>query len=185
MQRLILLLCLYAGTALASDSERLQQAGFAPTLESSGSRLHLKNQAVLEYLWLDVYAAAFYSEARLTPRQALQAQASQRLELYYFQSIRRDDVLEAAWTTLQRQHSPATLDALRPELERLHESFRDIAPGDRYALIYSKPHGLQLERNGQVVFSSPDSRLAQAYFGIWLAPQGLSDELREALLAQR
>ena len=36
-----------------------------------------------------------------------------------------------------------------------------------------------------MIFHSEDARLAQLYFGIWLAPEGLSDELRDALLAER
>ena len=185
MKRFILLLCLISliGQAVASESERLRTAGFAPQLNSPGADLQLKNQTVLEYLWLDVYAAAFYSEAEVSPRQALQEQSSQRLELYYFQNIDRDDVIKAAWITLERQLDPATLAALRPEVDRLHASFQDIAAGDRYALMFSKSQGMQLERNGETVFSSSNHRLAEAYMGIWLAPEGLSDELRSALLA--
>mgnify|MGYP003439133935 FL=1 len=187
MKQLILLLSLTSiiTQAVASDSERLREARFAPQLNSSSAPLQLKNQTVLEYLWLDVYAAAFYSEPDVSPRQALQEQASQRLELFYFQNINRDDVIKAAWITLERQQSAATLATLKPELDRLHASFRDIAPGDRYALVFSKDQDLQLERNGQTVFSSPDKQLAQAYMGIWLAPEGLSEELRMALLAER
>ena len=73
----------------------------------------------------------------------------------------------------------------RGELDRLHASFVDIRPGDRYGLDYSQATGLRLQRNGEVIFRSQDARLAQLYFGIWLAPEGLSDELRDALLAER
>lgn len=187
MKQLILLLSLLTiiTPAMASDSERLREAKFAPQLNSTNASLQLKNQAVLEYLWLDVYAAAFYSEPDVTPLEALQEQTSQRLELFYFQNIDRDDVVKAAWITLERQQSAATLKSLKPELDRLHASFRDIAPGDRYALVFSKDQGMQLERNGETVFSSPDNQLAKAYMGIWLAPEGLSDDLRTALLTER
>ena len=187
MKHFILLLSLLTATSesFANDTDRLREAGFAPQIDSAAARLQLKNQTVLEYLWLDVYAAAFYSESAVAPRQAVQEQSNQRLELYYFQNISRDDVIKAAWVTLERQQNPDNLKALKPELDRLHNNFRDIQPGDRYALLYSKADGMQLERNGQVVFSSPNSELAQVYFGIWLAPEGLSDDLRDALLADR
>ena len=187
MKQLTLALTLLAliNQAMASDSERLREAKFAPQVGSLSTQLQLKNQTVLEYLWLDVYAAAFYSEPDITPREALQEQTNQRLELFYFQNIERDDVVKAAWITLERQQSAATLKTLKPELDRLHASFRNIAPGDRYALIFSKDEGMQLERNGQTVFSSPDKQLAKAYMGIWLAPEGLSEDLRTALLTER
>ena len=185
MKYMFLLLGLLAFPVLASDSERLREAAFSPSREAVSVNLQLKNQTVLEYLWLDIYAAAFYSTPDTTPRQAISQQTDQRLELYYFQSISREDVIEAAWTTLQRQNNEETLRAITPELERLHSSFRDITPGDRYALIFSQQRGIQLQINDREVFSSPDRQLAQAYLGIWLAPNGLSDQLRQALLAER
>lgn len=185
MKLLILLLSLLACPAMAGANERLREAAFSPTQGKTPFSLQLKNQAVLQYLWFDVYAAAFYSEAQTTPAQAVKRQTSQRLELYYFHDIAREDVIKAAWTTLHRQQSASTLQGLQAELDRLHSSFQNIKPGDRYALVYNKDQGLRLERNGSEVFASPNHQLAQVYFGIWLAPEGLSDELREALLAER
>lgn len=182
--RLLLILTLLLGGA-ASASERLVQAAFAADYAQNGSQLQRKNQAVLEYLWVDVYAAAFYSPADLSPRLALQQQASQRLELYYFREIARGDVIKAAWTVLERQHAPNELQRLRSQVDALHATFRDILPGDRYALNYSQQAGLSLERNGRLVYHSTDAQLARAYLGIWLAPDGLSDELRAQLLAER
>ena len=57
--------------------------------------------------------------------------------------------------------------------------------------IIVRPHGdlveaqRRIERNGSEVFRSSNSELARAYLGIWLAPEGLSDSLREQLLADR
>lgn len=161
--------------------ERLSQADF-PT---SHQQLERKNQAVLTYLWADVYAAAYYTAPGIEPLQAYRREADQRLELYYYRSIDRSDVIEAAWTTLERQLDGAALAALRPDLDALHATFRDIRAGDRYALNYAPPTGLSLERNGETLFRSDDPALARAYLGIWLAPGGLSDALREKLLAQR
>lgn len=182
--RLLLILSLLL-TSVASANERLTQAAFTATYQLNGSQLQRKNQAVLDYLWLDVYAAAFYSARELSPRQALQQQAGQRLELYYFRDIARSDVIKAAWLTLERQHAPAELQRLRDQVDALHATFHDIRPGDRYALNYSPGSGLSLERNGSTVFTSNNAELGRAYLGIWLAPDGLSDQLREQLLADR
>ncbi|HLD67141.1 MAG TPA: chalcone isomerase family protein [Pseudomonas sp.] len=177
---IVLFLLLSSGASLfAQASERLEQAAFAPR----HAPLERKNQALLNYLWLDVYAAAFYAEPGVTPQQAVERPSRQRLELYYFRTIDRADVIKAAWITLERQQAPAALEALRGELERLHGNFRDIAPGDRYALDFTPGRGLSLERNGLQVFASPDPELAKAYLGIWLRPDGLSDELRASLMA--
>ena len=174
-QLFIGLMLMMSITAQASDADRLKQAGFPAQVEG----LALKNQAVLNYLWADVYAAALYAPADLTARQAWDQQKALRLVLYYFRNIDRADVIKAASATLERQQTNA---GLNPEIARLHARFRDIRSGDRYALDFRPGRGLNLEINGQVVFSSGDDALARAYLGIWLAPSGLSDELRGQLL---
>lgn len=180
---LLAALVLFSPTLLAN--ERLREAGFAKQISWQEIELERKNQDVLTYLWADVYAAAYYAPAQKNPDQSFNSATTQRLELYYFRNIKRDDVIKAAWVTLERQHSPEVLQRLRPELDALHQRFRDIRAGDRYALNFHSEQGLTLEINGQSVFSSADNQLAKAYLGIWLAPNGLSDKLRNNLLASR
>lgn len=188
MGRILVLasLLLLSGELLANTGERLREANFASQLTLSEDRLERKNQTVLTYLWADVYAAAFYAPPQASAHQAFSRplKLKQRLELYYFRKIGRNDLIKAAWTTLNRQHSPATLERLRGELDALHNKFQDIQPGDRYALNFVPQSGLSLERNGQIAFTSQDPELARVYLGIWLAPNGLSDTLRSQLLAQ-
>jgi len=184
MRKLLALtsLLLLSPALLANPDERLREANFAAQTTLERASLERKNQSVLRYLWVDVYAAALYAEPNVSAVQALDPQRSKRLELYYFRKIQRDDVIEAAWTTLSRQHDTATLARLRSDLDALHASFLDINPGDRYALNYNANSGLSLERNGKTAFASNNPELASAYLGIWLAPNGLSDSLRSSLL---
>jgi hypothetical protein len=184
--RLLLLfttLLLLSSEIFANNRERLQEANFATTHEISQNNLERKNQSVLTYLWADVYAAAFYAPAQASASQAVAKPLTQRLELYYFRNIDSQDVIKAAWVALERQHDAATLATLRPNIDALHATFRDIRPGDRYALNLNADGGLTLEVNGKVAYTNQDSALAKAYLGIWLSPNGLSDKLRTSLLA--
>ena len=176
-------LMMLSGDLFANVPERLQEANFADSRVLEQSSLERKNQSVLTYLWADVYAAAFYAPTEASARQAVSTPLTQRLELYYFRNIDSQDVVKAAWVTLERQHDAATLQRLRPELDALHATFKDIQPGDRYALNFTAGSGLTLEINGNVAYSSQNPALARAYLGIWLSPDGLSDELRTSLLA--
>ncbi|OIN44067.1 hypothetical protein BLL37_06050 [Pseudomonas azotoformans] len=166
------LLLMFSFTVQANEAARLKQAGFPP----QSHELALKNQAVLTYLWADVYAAALYAPAGTPAESAWKQQKTLRLELYYFRDIDRNDVIKAANTTLERQH---VSDRLKPEVDKLHAVFRNIHSGDRYALDFRPGRGLNLEINGEVLFSSNDDELARAYLGIWLAPKGLSERLLE------
>ncbi len=167
---------------MASEAELLKQAAFPASLTGQTPVLERKNQAILTYLWADVYAAAFYAEPSVSAKQAVSSQSPQRLELFYFRDIDRSDVIKAANTALERQQPKETLSRLRPELDRLHNSFQDIKPGDRYDLSWDRKDGMNLTRNGKVIFASPDAELAKVYFAIWLAPDGLSSDLRDKLL---
>jgi hypothetical protein len=179
---MLLLGVLASPLAVASQADLLKRANFLPRLTGQTPALELKNQAVLTYLWTDVYAAAFYAEPSITAKQAVFSQTPQKLELFYFRDISRDDVIKAANASLERQQPKDTLARLRRELDRLHGSFQDIKAGDRYDLTWDRNDGLNLTRNGLVIFASPDAELAKVYFAIWLAPDGLSGDLRDALL---
>ncbi|MGE8495947.1 MAG: chalcone isomerase family protein [Pseudomonas sp.] len=167
---------------LLADNARLREANFPVQHCTEQPCLELKNQSVLVYLWVDVYVAALYTEPGISASKALGERRDKRLELYYLRNIDREDVIKAAWVTLQRQHGKAELDALRSELDALHASFLSIRPKDRYAINYRDERGMSLERNGDVVFKSTNPALADAYLGLWLAPEGLSDDLRTDLL---
>ena len=183
MRQIVLYLVLaFSAQTLAASGGPLEQAHFASQRDNDGERLERKSQTVLTYLWVDVYAAAFYAPPTLSASQAVTQMHDQRLELYYLHAIDRSDVIKAATATLQRQHPPAELARLQNDVQRLHTSLRDIRVGDRYALDYQVGRGLNLERNGQVIFSSPNTALASAYLAIWLGPDGLSNALRDALL---
>ncbi|MDE1195070.1 MAG: chalcone isomerase family protein [Pseudomonas sp.] len=179
---MLLLGVLCSPLALASQADLLKKADFPPRLDGQSPVLERKNQAILTYLWTDVYAAAFYAEPSVSAKQAVFTQTPQKLELYYFREIDREDVIKAANATLERQQTKETLARLRSELDRLHKSFQNIQPGDRYDLSWDRTDGLNLTRNSKVIFASPDPELAKVYFAIWLAPDGLSGDLREALL---
>ncbi len=168
--------------AVALQADLLKQADFPARLDGQAPVLERKNQAILTHLWTDVYAAAYYAEPSTSAKQAAFSQAPQKLELFYFRKLSRDEVIKAANATLERQQTKQTLSRLKPELDRLHGSLQDIEPGDRYDLSWDRDDGLILTRNGKVIFASPDAELAKVYLAMWLAPNGLSADLSQALL---
>ena len=185
IKRLLVSALVILPLSLSANEERLAQADFPERLEVEGQELVLRNASVLKYLFVDVYSAALLTPPGqplanpITPGEPLQ------LELYYYRNIDREDVIKAAWVALERQYDELTLTRLRPGVDALHETFTDITAGDRYALTLDAQHRLTLQYNGAVSFSSEDSELAQAYVGIWLRKDGLSDNLREKLTAER
>ncbi|WP_022962374.1 chalcone isomerase family protein [Halopseudomonas pelagia] len=179
---IIALLCVLPLVADASN-KRLDQANFPDTLEVDGEQLVLRNASVLKYLFVDVYSAALLTPAGAPLKTITETGTPLHLELFYYRNIDRADVIRAAWIALERQHGAARLAKLRPKIERLHDTFTDIQPYDRYSLTLDRHHALSLRYNGQEIFQTDDAELARAYVGIWLRENGLSDKLRKRLIA--
>ncbi|NMY39078.1 MULTISPECIES: chalcone isomerase family protein [unclassified Pseudomonas] len=181
---LIALLLMNSINCLADETKPIKEANFPTQLQDGSQTLQRKGQIVLTYLWADIYAATLFTPANLSPQRAYEQLRDVRLELFYLRDLDHSDITTASAAILKRQHSPATLSALDPGLKKLQGSFANIQRGDRYALDYDPVRGLNLERNGQVIFNTKDRALAKAYLGIWLAPEGLPETLRQTLLAQ-
>jgi hypothetical protein len=127
------------------------------------------------------YVAALYLED-CGRRDAVLADAPRRLELSYFWSIPGSLFGSAAEEVLARNLSPAELAALRDRLEALHAKYRDVDPGDRYALTYRPGVGTELSWNGNPLVTVPGEDFARAYFAIWLGDEPLDADLRDRLL---
>ncbi|GLX88393.1 hypothetical protein Pfra02_09620 [Pseudomonas fragi] len=180
----IALLLMYSTASLADENLPIKTASFPVEWQDGAQTLQRKGQIVLTYLWADIYAAALFTPPHISAQQAFDQQRDLRLELFYLRDLAHSDITQASAAILKRQQSAATLSAIDGPLKKLQASFSDIKRGDRYALDYDPARGLNLERNGKVIFNSPDPELAKVYLGIWLAPDGLPEKLRQTLMAQ-
>ena len=128
---------------------------------------------------LKAYAAALYqADCGAAPSQNL----ARRLELSYFWSIDGERFGDAALRHLEATVDAATLEALRPRLNRLARAYRSVEPGDRYALTYLPGRGTELSLNGRVLDSVPGEEFARVYFGLWIGDAPLDAGLRDDLL---
>ena len=182
-QMLFALALAFSVASQADDVARLKEANFPTQFQDGSYSLERKGQIILTYLWADIYAAALFAQPTITAQQAFDNLRDLRLELFYLRDLDHSDITKASATILKRQHPAATLARLKAPLNELENSFGNIKRGDRYALDYDPKRGLSIERNGKVIFSTPNRELAKAYLGIWLAPEGLPDNLRKQLLA--
>jgi hypothetical protein len=154
---------------------------FAEEKNLAGQTLALKGQGSVYYAGLfHVYDAALYLPPQSPPRQALDNTLARCLVLHYRISLSRQQFIEAATAVLQRQIED--ISPLMPRLRHLHAAYRDVQPGDRYALCYLPQSGTELRLNGRPLLRIEGEDFARAYFGIWLAEAAISEPLRAALL---
>lgn len=170
-------------TAANAESIRVGDAEFARYYKTPNGRIEAKGWGVLKYAFvMKVYAAALYGPNEVAARDLLYTNVPKRLEIAYFVSIDGPDFVKGANAMLQKQLPAQKLRDLQARVDRLHETYRDVKPGDRYALLYHPEEGTVLELNGKTLVQIEGLDFAQAYFGIWLAEPPLSAKLKQALI---
>ncbi|MCG8591273.1 MAG: chalcone isomerase family protein [Proteobacteria bacterium] len=167
----------------AADAGEIEGVEFADQIAVEDQNLALSGLGLLRYRVLfRGYVAGLYLPAGTAPERVLD-DVSKRLEIEYFWAIRAGDFARAADAFLERNADPATRAALAERVARLHAGYRDVSPGDRYALTYQPGRGTSLALNGQELVRIPGADFAAAYFAIWLGPEPLNDSLRNQLLS--
>lgn len=170
------------GLATTAEIEGVEFSDEIRVGQDSSQRLRIQGLGLLRYrVIFRGYVAALYLPDGFSGRDAL-ADVPRRLELSYFWSIAGEDFGDAANQLLARKYDAAALARLEPRVERLHRAYRDVRPGDRYALTYVSGVGTELRLNDESLATIPGEDFAEAYFGIWLGDQPLDEDLRDKLL---
>ena len=163
----------------------IENATFARSITIGEQRVPLHAAALLRWQKLvKVYVAALYLPEQTKPSEAL-SDIPKRLEISYLVSIKGTDFGTAAEEILARNVSGAELAGLRSRIDRLNAVYRNIKPGDCYALTYQPGKGTELSWNKEPLITIEGADFAAAYFGIWLGSKPLDDKLKKALLRKR
>ena len=177
-----LILLASAFAPLPARAITVEGVTFAREVRIGDATVPLRNAALLRYLlFLKAYVAALYLPADVPPELAL-ADVPRRLEISYLVAIRGEDFDKGAAPVLRRNLSPAELERLQKRLDRLNAAYRDVQPGDRYALSYHPGHGTELSLNGNPLVTIEGADFAAAYFGIWLGREPIDEDLKKSLL---
>jgi hypothetical protein len=163
----------------------IESVTFGESITVGEKAVSLRGAALLRWLKLvKVYVAALYLPKQAKPSEVL-SDIPKRLEINYLVAIKGADFGPAAETILARNVSGAELKRLRHRIDRLNAAYRDIKPGDRYALTYQPGKGTELSWNGEPLATIEGADFAAAYFAIWLGHKPLDDNLKKELLHKR
>jgi hypothetical protein len=167
----------------ASGGVRVVDGVAFPTMyEGTGVTLRFHNAALLRYkIFFRGYVVGLYLPEGADPGTALE-EIPKRLEFEYFWEIPGDAFGKAGEEILARNVDAATLSSLRDRLERIRRAYRDVKPGDRYALTYRPGTGTELSYNGAPLVVVEGDDFAAAYFSIWLGRNPIDERLKEELL---
>lgn len=159
---------------------------FSPTAFGAVSGMKLQSRAESKYLgFIKVYNASLYTRQTVSAENILAEETSRCLKLDYAVSIKAADFARGADAILSRQHDPATVAAVKAEIDKLHQAYRDVKKGDAYRLCYeAQSRDTTLFLNEEKLISITSAQFAEIYFGIWLGARAPIDEnLRDKLLS--
>ena len=163
----------------------VENVTFADSTAIGGKQIPLLNAALLRYLkFIKAYVAALYLPEGVKAEEIL-SDVPKRLEINYLVSIKGTDFGKGAAPTLERNQSPVELAKLQGRIDRINSTYRDVKPGDRYALTYLPGRGTELALNGTPLIVIEGADFAAAYFGIWLGRESIDDKLKRDLLKGR
>ncbi len=163
------------------EAVTIENVTFADSYHTGRTTLVLHGAGVLRRFVWKGYAAALYLEEGAAPETVL-SDTPKRLELEYFRSIKGPDFGEAADEVLAKNFPEEVIAPLRERLDRINRFYRDVKPGDRYALTYVPRRGTELSYNGKPLVLIEGADFASAYFAIWLGRNPIDKPLKELLL---
>lgn len=179
---ILCLLCLTLLPPITAHARTVQGVTFAERVQAGDLPLRLHNAALLRYLKvIKAYVAALYLPEGVPPERVL-SDVPKRLEISYLVAIKGGDFGKGAEPTLQRNQTPAELARLRSRIDRINAAYRNVRPGDRYALTYLPGKGTELALNGTPLVTIEGADFAAAYFGIWLGREPIDEKLKRDLL---
>jgi len=155
---------------------------FQESVSIDNKQIPIRGAALLRWLKIfKVYVAALYLPENGSPHDVL-ADIPKRLEISYLVSIPGPDFGKGAEAILERNNSPSEMARLRSRIDKLNAVYRDVKPGDRYALTYVPGQGTELSYNGRPLITIEGADFAAAYFGIWLGKDPIDLEMRSRLI---
>jgi hypothetical protein len=159
---------------------------FTHAVAAIPQELSLSGSGEIRYLgFIKVYDATLFAPPQTTKNDILADDCSRCLKLDYAVDLSVDNFIEAGETVLKKQHSETILTSIKPQLDLLHQNYRDVKKNDSYVLCYNAAEQqTSLSLNGNTLVTIPSTQFAAVYFGIWLGENNpIDQDLRSRLLA--
>lgn len=179
--RCLVLALLFLPT-FAFASIDINGARFAASVDARGQRLDLQGAGLLRYMvFIKAYAGALYTN-EVVPLTQILGPVAKHLVLEYFHPISKEDFAKATRKKIADNITAAEGQNLTTRIDQLAGLYRDVEPGDRYALTHVPGEGVHLTLNGEWLGLVPGDDFARAAFAIWLGAHPIDKNFRNQLL---
>jgi len=180
----VIVFSILSGVSAAPQAATVEGVTFSREVRAGESTLALRGCGLLRYMvFIKAYVAAFYLPESIRSEDAL-GDIPKHLEIEYFHGITAQDFAKATSSSISRNVSLMTFQRLKPKIDEFNALYRDVKPGDRYALTYIPGRGTTLSWNGQPLGTVAGEDFAVGLFDIWLGPNPLDSDLKRLLLGE-
>ena len=161
---------------------KIEGVVFNDSITVGGQKLPIRGAGLFRYLGIiKAYVGALYIPDNISPADVL-ADIPKRLEVEYFHAIEAKDFGAATNKILREQLDAETLERLRPRIDKHNALYRNVKPGDRYALTYLPGKGTELTLNGEPLGTIEGADFAQALYAMWLGDKPMNGSFKRHLL---
>lgn len=173
---------------MTSSVFAVEVAGVAvpDSVKLANQHLVLNGAGVRSKFVVKVYVGALYvSEKSSSVDAVVQADAPKRLLMHFLYSkVDRKKIVEAWNDGFKENNSALELKQLAPRIASFNSLFRTMKAGDEVLLDYIPKQGTVVSINDRVAGVIKGLDFNQALLRIWLGPEPVTDDLKDALLGR-
>ncbi len=153
------------------------------TVTVEGKTLKLNGAGVRKKAIFRVYIASLYLEAPSKDGTAIVASSEMKsIRLHMVRNVEGSKISGAIVEGFENNSKDA-MPKLKPRLDQLAKMIPDVKDGDEIALTWIPDKGTQVEVRGTNAGMIEGRDFADALFAVWLGPNPVQDDLKQALLA--
>lgn len=186
--RNIVLFCLLSMVLWPVQARTLANVDFDEVTRISGSeqKLTLNGIGIRYKFFFKIYIAALYLEQTTQEAdEAIAAAGAKRVQMHFlYDEVSREKLVKAWNDGFESNLTAVQLTRLSSRIEQFNDLFSSVVSGDIILLDYVPGHGTRVILNGTEKGVIQGEDFNQALLGIWLGPQPVSEELKDALLGR-
>ena len=175
-----LLLCCLARAA------EVEGVKLADKVQLAGSELTLNGAGVRTRFFLKVYVGALYLQKKADSADAVLVDAgAKRVAMHLLRDLEAEQLLSAFNDGLEKNHTPAELARLAPQVKQLEGIFNAVKAakkGDVILLDYLPGAGTRVTVRGEDKGTIAGEEFNRALLRIWLGEQPADASLKKAML---
>lgn len=182
------LLVLVIGLLLGWNASALEIEGIRldDKAQLGEARLQLNGAGLRTRLFLNIYVGALYLPQKQTSADAIIAdEHERRVALHMLRGLSSKKLFSAFDEAIKKNHTPAELGALDPQLKQMEQIFAaiaDVKQGDVILLDYLPGSGTRITVNGTARGTIMGAAFFRALLRIWLGSEPVQEDIKKGML---